>query len=175
MHIHGTIILCAVSTIISSDWQMDFWSNGCVSHTDHRSFERKCIAGSWATFVPVWKQRGTKSAVDGGHSAADKQEAKAPPCPWNCCWGLQEEAVLWAGEAGAREVFREENSMVPSEIPWLKPGRLQALSRAEMEFPEHMVLIMPRHTVTKVLHPHPNGAFTPVLCSHTTCNSFACL
>lgn len=54
---------------------------------------------------------------------------------------------------GAREMFREENSMVPSEIPWLKPGRPQTQSKAEREFFEHVVLIMPRHTVTTVTIP----------------------
>lgn len=43
--------------------------------------------------------------------------------------------------------------MAPSEIAWLKPGRLQTLSKAGMEFLERVELSMPMHTVTKGVQP----------------------
>lgn len=63
---------------------------------------------------------------------------------------------------GRRTVLgaREENSMVPSEIPWLKPGRPQTQSKAEREFLEHGAHHAKAHG-DHGYHPHPNGATTP--------------
>lgn len=64
---------------------------------------------------------------------------------------------------GPRATLREENSTALSEIPCLKPVRPYSLSMAVTEFLEQMMLTMPRCTGTKILHPHPNSAFAPIL------------
>ena len=87
---------------------------------------------------------------------------KAGACAWLSqprCHGQRGEAA----QCQVQEPLSEKKIAQPSEIPCLKPARPCSLSKAVTEFLERMMLTMPSCTVTKILHSHPNSAFSPIL------------